>query len=408
MGLPLSYYKTLAPFRTAKSGTEQGFPTVEKRAKGALLWIHAPIADDHAVVIEMIERFQETNPDQQFLITTNDNVKPNLPEHCFWQVLPVDVTVEAEAFLTYWRPDVLVWLSGELSPALLFHAARANIPLYLVDTGEAISASWALRWWPGLRRETLRLFSGVLVGDSASYVALKTAGARSECIEIGGVLERAVPVLPCIENERDILAKLLDSRPVWLAAEINHDELEGVLAAHRQVMRRSHRLLLIIVPNDPDHPEEFVRILCESGLDFSQRSEFGEPDPHCQVYLADTEDELGLWYRLSPVSFIGQTLADWTQSGPNPFGAAALGSVVLHGPGIAPHQNAFQRLARAGASQQVAHSSELALAIEALLAPDKAAEMATAAWEISTAGAEVLELVTGLLTAALDRREEVA
>lgn len=268
MGLPLSYYKMMSPFRAVRSGSAQGFPTVEKRAKGALLWIHVPIDDDHAVVIEMIEIFRESNPDQQFLITTNHAVEPVLPEHCFWRVLPTDIPFEVEAFLTYWRPDVLVWLSGELSPVLLFHADLAEIPLYLVDTGEAISASKSLKWWPGLRRETLRLFSGILVGDSASYVALTSAGGRSECIEIGGVLERAVPVLRCLEDERDILAKQLDSRPIWLAAEINPAELEGILAAHRQVMRRSHRLLLIIVPNDPDHPEEFVKILRESGLNF--------------------------------------------------------------------------------------------------------------------------------------------
>jgi 3-deoxy-D-manno-octulosonic-acid transferase len=166
-------------------------------------------------------------------------------------------------------------------------------------------------------------------------------------------------------------------------------------------------LLLIVVPHEPEQAEGFVQTIDELGFDFSQRSDFGEPDPPCQVYLADTDDELGLWYRLAPISFIGCTLSDWQLIGPNPFGAAALGSVVLHGPGITPHQNAFQRLARARASQQVTHSGELAMAVEALLAPDTAAEMANAAWEISTAGAEVMEHVVELLATTLEPEETV-
>lgn len=405
MGFSLTFYQFFSG--SVDSGKPSVTPELEEYPDGPLIWLHAPLMEDHAVVLELINRFSEIRPDMSFLLTTNNSVVLELPERCSWQVLPADNPGLVDEFLGYWQPDIIAWLSGELRPTLMASATASGIPLYLIDTGEAFAASVGLRWWPGLRRATLKLFDRIVVGDAASFTALKSAGAQSDRIEIIGVLEKDLDVLPCIEDERDALAQLLESRPVWLAAGISYAELEGVLAAHRQVMRRAHRLLLVIVPENPDNIVNFVEMFKRQEFDFSLRSDFEEPESHCQVYLADTDDEMGLWYRLAPVSFIGRTLADWNETGPNPFGAAALGSVVLHGPGITPHQNAFQRLARAGASEQVAHSSDLALSLEALLAPDKAAEMANAAWEISTAGAEVMERVIALLTSALDDSETV-
>ncbi len=78
--------------------------------------------------------------------------------------------------------------------------------------------------------------------------------------------------------------------------------------------------------------------------------------------------------------------------------------MVLHGPETEHHRDAFLRLGRVGASQQVANAAELAAGVETLLAPDKAAEMAHAAWLVCSAGAEVADLVLDLLSDALLKR----
>ncbi len=35
------------------------------------------------------------------------------------------------------------------------------------------------------------------------------------------------------------------------------------------------------------------------------RSEEQEPDPETEVYITDNPSEFGLWYRLSPITFMG-------------------------------------------------------------------------------------------------------
>lgn len=406
MGLPLTFFRLMSP--VLARNREQAAPTKndQTRPAGRLIWLHAPKENDQQVILDLIAGLREIRPDLWFLITTSNARPADLPENCYFSHLPADNRTCAAAFVEHWQPDVMVWLSGQLAPAIMAETAQSGASLYLLDTGDAFAASHGLRWWPGLRRATLRLFDGMIAGDPATKTALRHSGAHWENIEITGVLEKDAGALPCHEAERDTLARLLDTRPVWLAAGINIGELEAVLAAHGQAMRRAHRLLLIIVPIDAAEGDLFTKTIRQQGHTCSQRSDGGEPEPEMQVYLADTEDEYGLWYRLAPVAFIGQTLANRQETGPNPFDAAALGSVVLHGPGLTPYQMSYDRLGRAGASQQVTHSGELALAVEALLAPDKAAEMAHAAWQISTSGAEALERAVEMLDDALNRRPD--
>ncbi len=374
-----------------------------KRPPGALIWVHAPRPGDHGVIAELLARLGDLHPDVWFLLTTQGAAPENLPDQCFFEKIPPDTGAAAKAFLAHWKPDLIIWISGQLHPATIQQTALCKIPLIMLDTGAAFGAS--RRWFllPGVSRTTLRKFDTILSGDEATSLALISAGALSDRVQTTGVLELDIPALACNEHEWSTLAEQVAARPVWLAAEINISELPSILAAHSQAQRRSHRLLLIIVPSDPEDGEEFTKILDEKAVAFTQRSIGGEPDTAAQIYLADTDEEMGLWYRLAPVTFMGNTFAAIKNFGPNPFHAAALGSVVLHGPNTGRHKVAYDRLGRAGASRTVAHMGEMAHTVEALLAPDRAAIMAHAAWQITSAGAEVMETTLTTLSGALSQ-----
>lgn len=137
--------------------------------------------------------------------------------------------------------------------------------------------------------------------------------------------------------------------------------------------------------------------LREAGLRIALRAEGDEPAPSTEVYLAEGPGEAGLWYRLAPVTFLGGTLHGGAQD--HPFEAAALGSAIIHGPRTAPHDKAFARLARAGAARSLRDGQGLGHAVEALLAADRAATMAAAAWEVTTAGAVVANRIAELIRA---------
>jgi 3-deoxy-D-manno-octulosonic-acid transferase len=137
------------------------------------------------------------------------------------------------------------------------------------------------------------------------------------------------------------------------------------------------------------------------GLQLAQRSR-GEPiGADTDVYLADTLGEMGLWYRIASVSFVGGSLAD--VGGHNPFEPALLGSAILYGPHVRNFQDAYRRLAEAGAAVLVRSAPELAEALVATMAPDRAAAMAAAAWQVCSEGAAVTDTVLAAIGRYLDR-----
>jgi 3-deoxy-D-manno-octulosonic-acid transferase len=277
----------------------------------------------------------------------------------------------------------------------------------LFDTGNGVDAVGSAGGIPGLRKATLRCFTRLLAGDLATATAFVKAGVAAERVRTVGVLEQIVEVPPCLEAERDTLAELTAARPIWLAAEVASEEFDAVLTAHAAAMRRAHRLLLIAVPAELRDTESLTDAVVERGLSYQMRSAGEEPGAETQVYIADTEDEMGLWYRLAPATFLGRTLFDGGRPGPHPFHAAGLGSVILHGPQTAHHRDAFRRLKLAGASREVADAQGLSAGLENLLSPDKAAEMAHAAWQVCSAGSEVADIAIDMVLDQVVRTKSV-
>jgi 3-deoxy-D-manno-octulosonic-acid transferase len=139
------------------------------------------------------------------------------------------------------------------------------------------------------------------------------------------------------------------------------------------------------------------------GFAVAQRSKGEVLDADTEVYLADTLGEMGLWYRIAPVSFVGGSLV--AVGGHNPFEPALLGSAILHGPFVRNFADAYARLADAGAAIRVRDEGELARALRRTLAPDRAAEMASAAWGTVSEGAEVTDTVIAAIAGFIDPGE---
>lgn len=401
----LLFYELREKFR-ARGGARTGAPNrPDHRPAGQLAWFHIDRLQDWPAVIELMNSLSDDLPDTSFLLTTEGAAPDDLPDGCTHEHLPPDLRGTMSEFMSFWKPDISVWFPQFLRPVAVQTCADLNVPLVMIDTGGVFEISQAWPFSPLLKRGLLRKFQKILSGDEATTIAIISAGARRSSVETTGTLQLDSPALPCNHAEWETMIELLAGRPLWLAACIDMAELRSVVAAHRQVLRKSHRLLLIIVPGNLDESDEFARILNDMGIRFARRSLDEDLEIDVQIYLADDEGEMGLWYRLAPITFMGRTLVGSTDASPNPFDAAALGSVVLHGPLVDAHSVKYQRLARAGASREIAQMGELGHALDGLLAPDRAAIMAHAAWQISSAGAEVMKTAREALIEVLETQK---
>jgi len=84
----------------------------------------------------------------------------------------------------------------------------------------------------------------------------------------------------------------------------------------------------------------------------AQRSR-GEPiGRDTELYVADTMGELGLFYRLTSLVFVGKSLAGGG-GGQNPIEPAKLGAAILHGPQVQNFTEVYAALASAGGAAEV-------------------------------------------------------
>ncbi len=127
--------------------------------------------------------------------------------------------------------------------------------------------------------------------------------------------------------------------------------------------------------------------------------------PETDIFISYGLKNLVMWFRLAPFCFLGGSLVQ--AGGADPFEAAALGSAILHGPYTQTYQNDFERLLDAGGARMVYNSEMLSNALVETLSPERAAEMAHAAWEICSAGAEVNDRVIELLDGYLEKEKNI-
>ncbi|MFO7921558.1 MAG: 3-deoxy-D-manno-octulosonic acid transferase [Nioella sp.] len=377
------------------------------RPEGELVWFHAASVGESLSLLELIRRMIEERPDLHVLVTTGtvtsaEVMQARLPKGAMHQFIPVDVLPWVRRFLDHWRPDLAVWTESELWPALIVETGARDIPMVIINARMSKTSHDRWRFLRGMARSLLERFAEAHVQDGLTAGYLRRLGLPGERLHVTGTLKEGAAALPADEGERQRLADHLAGRPTWLAASTHEGEEEVILQAHKQALRINPRLLLVVVPRHPHRGDEVARLIEAQSFRHARRSKGELPDPETAVYLADTMGELGLWYRLAPISFVGGSLEP--VGGHNPFEPAALGSVILHGPYVSNFSDIFQRLTDARAARLVSSPDGLAAAVNDLLNPDRAADMAHAAWEVCSAGAEVTDKALDMLFDRLDER----
>ncbi|MFV0385618.1 3-deoxy-D-manno-octulosonic acid transferase [Paracoccus sp. (in: a-proteobacteria)] len=300
------------------------------------------------------------------------------------------------------RPAATLLLGADLPPALIVAMSDHGIPVILANARLQLrDTSWQLG--ASMRRELLGRIQTILVVDHDSEAIALRMNAPRHRISMTGPVTETRPPLPCVEPERAALALLLKGRHTWLAACVPPSEEAAVLDAHRAALRQSHRALLFLVPSDARRVEPLAAGIEASGMNVARRDLDEEPTEEVEVMISDGPTELGLWYRLAPVCYMGGTLAGENDLALHPFEPAALGSAIIHGPATTRHAAEWVQLNGARAARPVADAAGLATAIAELTQPDITASLAQNAWTVSTAGAGVATQIAAAVLKTLPR-----
>jgi 3-deoxy-D-manno-octulosonic-acid transferase len=400
--------------RRLAAGKEDPARWVEKlgqpsasRPEGPLVWLHAASVGEALSTFELLRRLMEQRPGLSVLLTTGTRTSAELvsaraPRGVIHQFAPLDTPTAVAGFLDHWRPDLVLWTESELWPRQLTRLRRSGVPVLLINARLSRRSFSKWRWAPLAARAVLSCFKRIMAQDDETARHIARLGVSRRHIDVTGSLKEGAAPLPHDDLERKRLAAVFGGRPLWCAASTHAGEEEIVARAHASARRGLPGLTLILAPRHPERGDALAQMLRAEGFCVTQRSAGETPDRETEIYLADTLGEMGLWYRLAPVSFIGGSLVE--VGGHNPFEPATLGSAILHGPHVANFAEGYQRLSKAGAALCIETADALAEQLAHALRPSTAAEMAAAAWDVSSDGAATTDHVLDVILTELEAR----
>lgn len=371
----------------ARIGERKGFASVA-RPPGTLAWLHGASVGEFLSIVPLVKDLQASGV--TVLVTTVTKTAAavaaeRLPAGAIHQFMPWDVPAFVDRFLDHWRPEIAIFAESELWPNMILRTTGRGVPLIQINGRMSQHSYDGWRRVPHVATALLSRFELCLVQTPKDAQRVSALGAPR--VETTGNLKYDVPAPPADPAKLKALTTRLAGRLVLLAASTHEGEDEIVLDAHRSLALRFSGLLTILAPRHP-HRGDAIRALAEThGLAVEQRSRGFEPSLGTAVYVADTIGEMGLFYRVATVAFVGGSLIE--HGGQNPIEPAKLGAPILHGPNVSAFQAVYAAIGEAGGAIEVVDAASLAEAAGRLLA-DRGARL-----ELERAAAGVVEGLGG-------------
>jgi 3-deoxy-D-manno-octulosonic-acid transferase len=347
------------------------------RPDGRLFWFHAASVGETNSILPLMHELKRLHPALNLLLTTITATSAKiaaarLPEGAIHQFLPLDSPRFCRRFIEHWRPDLGLLAESEIWPNLIVEASNGKVPLALLNA--RMSPRSFKRWsrLSSLSKPVFSRFDLVLTQNWRFAKRLTALGVRKA--DITGNLKYDSPPPPVDAAAMQDLRRSLGDRPIFLAASTHPGEDEVIARVHEMLQSAMPSLLTIMVPRHPERGEAITTLLGERRLPVARRSAHETVGGNTQIYLADTIGELGLFYSLAPLSFIGGSLVQ--HGGQNPIEAIKLGSGILTGPHTFNFTETYTVLQRYEGLRLVGGADDLAAALKALFDdPAEAAEM---------------------------------
>ena len=364
------------------------------RPEGKLFWFHGASVGESLSMLPLINKLLETYPEAHVMVTTGtltsaELMGKRLPERAFHQYIPIDNPFFTTRFVKHWRPDAVLWFESDFWPAMLNSIKRKNIPLILVN-GRISNKSFK-RWqqFDFICKELLSCFSFCLGQSDEDAYRLRVLGAK-EAICLGNIKYAGLP-LPVDEEKKAELEKQINGRTVWLACSTHDDEEYKIARFHNDLKKDFPDLLLIIVPRHPHRGVEIqTRLQDELKLNVSLRSKEEPITQKTDIYVADTIGELGIWYNLCPLLFVGGSLIP--HGGQNFMEPSRYRCAVIVGPHMHNFTDAMNRAKKADAVIQVNDVLDLVDNVRQLLSNKELLEAKRSlAYNWATSEAKVLD-----------------
>lgn len=365
---PYLLYAAIRKAKYREGYAEKFLGRVPRRAGDRpCIWFHAVSVGEVNLLPQLVARCRSERPDYDVAVSTTTRTGLALAKRRFPDLpvfyCPLDFSWAVRSALRRLRPDVLVLAELEIWPNLIRMAHARGTKVAVIN---ARLGNRSFRGYRRARRLLRSVFASldlVAVQDETGAERFRQLGVPPGRVQVTGSMK-----YDGAETNRDNektralrrLAGISPSDVVFLAGSTQQGEEQAALNVFRHLAPEHPQLRLILVPRHPERFEAVARVLDESGLRWTRRSQLdSEPPVSCEsrVLLVDTIGELGAWWGTADIALVGGSFGN--RGGQNMIEPAAYGAAVCFGPNTWNFRDIVGQLLHAQAACVVSTPAEL-------------------------------------------------
>ena len=304
------------------------------------VWFHAVSVGEVNLVGRLIAEFRERHPDWDVVVTATTSTGLELARRRYPDAIvsyaPLDLSWAVDEALRRFRPDLLVLAELELWPNLLDAANRRGTRIAVVNGRLSARSHRGYRRVRLLVKRWLKRVDWVGARSAEDGERFVDLGLAPEKLALTGSLKYDRAESDRRNAKTESLRRLMgwnDEAPIWVVGSTQQPEEEIAIECWKRLRVEHPELRLVIVPRHAERFEEVARLLERSGVAWQRRSRWsgaGSGDVAASVVLVDTIGELGAWWGMATIAFVGGSLG--SRGGQNMIEPAAYGAAVCFGP----------------------------------------------------------------------------
>ena len=301
------------------------------------IWLHAVSVGEVNLLQPVLQELEQRYPDWECVISTTTKTGYELarqkysPRTVFY--CPLDFSWAVKTALRRIQPDLLVLVELELWPNLI-HYATKNCTVTIINGRLSEHSTKGYKRLGLLIKPTLRKLKHIAVQNEKYADRFIELGAKNNQITVTGSIKfdgaetnRKNPKT----RELRQLAGISDDDVILLVGSSQIEEEELCLNYFKAHMDEFSQLKLILVPRHPERFEEVAQRCRQIEIPFLRRSEMtSSAHTNARLLLIDVIGELGAWWGLTDIAFVGGSLG--SRGGQNMIEPAAYGAAVSFGP----------------------------------------------------------------------------
>ncbi|MCE2030430.1 lipid IV(A) 3-deoxy-D-manno-octulosonic acid transferase [Sessilibacter corallicola] len=302
-----------------------------------VVWLHT-VSVGEAIAAKPLIEWLLSEEQYQVLVTCStptgrDQLLELFADKIWLVYAPYDTKLFVDRFLDAFNPRAFFIMETELWPNLIRACRNRNIPVALLNGRLSEKSYKGYTKLGTMMSQMLDDMSLITVQYNSDGERFKKLGAAQNKVVACGSIKFDIEITDDIKSKASQLKSHMHDvgrQFIWIAASTHQGEDEIILAAHKRLLAKQPKALLILVPR---HPERFQSVaeLCSS-FTTEKRSQTEMLAKGTEVLLGDTLGELMMLYGLADLAFVGGSLVE--NGGHNLIEPANWNLPLLSGPSL--------------------------------------------------------------------------